>query len=226
MKVYDPRFGSRFVGCGCSEPAEARTLAERAVRSSQRKSRRVKDDAHETALAGAGADPIVLGAGNGSKCRPFLTVQKDQERFAACNALADSIGPLDDPKRAYKLIREAIGDEVNEVFGIVTLDIHLRMKSIAETGRGEPAAVMAPLVPTLQAALIDGAHAVIITHVHPSGVPAEPSDADKETTEAFADAFEIVGVGLLDHIIVGGTIEKPSYFSFVEAGLLQLPEDL
>jgi len=226
MKVYDPRFASRFVGCGCSEPAQARTLAERAVRSSQRRSRPPKDDAHESALAGAGADPIVLGAGNGSKCRPFLTVQKDQERFAACNALADSIGPLDDPKQAFKLIREAIGDEVNEVFGIVTLDIHLRMKSIAETGRGEPAAVMAPLVPTLQAALIDAAHAIILFHCHPSGVPAEPSDADKETTEAFADACEVINVGLLDHIIIGGSVKKPSYFSFIEAGLLQPPEDL
>ena len=223
MKVYDPRFGSRLSGCGCHEPARARTLAERAVLSSRSRKtsrRRVKDDAHETALADADVDPIVLGAGDGSKCRPFLTVQKDQERFAACNALADSIGPLDTPERAYRLIREAIGDEVNEVFGVVTLDLHLRMKSIAETGRGEPAAVMAPLVPTLQAALIDGAHAVIITHCHPSGVEAEPSDADKETTEAFADAFEIVGVGLLDHIIIGGTLEKPSYFSFLEAGLL------
>lgn len=218
--AYDPTAIARLRGCGCHEPAQARTVAERAVQSTRR--RRVKDDAHEVALASAGADPVVLGAGNGSKCRPFLTVQKDQERFAACNALADSIGPLDTPKKAFKLIREAIGDEVNEVFGIVTLDLHLRMKSVAETGRGEPAAVMAPLVPTLQAALIDGAHCVVLFHVHPSGVKAEPSDADKETTEAFADAFEIVGVGLLDHVIVG----HESYFSFVEAGLLSPPPDL
>ena len=232
MKVYDPKFGTRQEGCGCHEPAQARTLAERAVRTVRSRTlrespRQVRDSEHETALAGAGADPIVLGAGAGSKCRPFLVVQKDQERFAACNALADSIGPLDEPKKAFELIREAIGDEVNEVFGVVTLDIHLRMKSIAETGRGEPAAVMAPMVPTLQAALIDGPHAVILMHVHPSGVEAEPSEADKETTEAFADAFDVVGVGLLDHIIVGGTLEKPSYFSFLEAGLLPpLPDDL
>lgn len=191
-----------------------RTLAERAVRGS----RKVRD--HETALAGAGVEPVVLGAGSGSKCRPFLTVQKDQERFTACNTLADSIGPLDEPDQAFKLIREAVGDEVNEVFGIVTLDLHKRMKSIAETGRGEPSAVMAPMVPTLQAALIDGADSVILFHVHPSGVEAEPSDADKETTDAFAEAFDTVGVGFLDHIIIGGDLDHPSYFSFLEAGLL------
>ena len=221
--AYDPSVIARIRqrgGCGCHEPAQARTLAERTMRSGRR--RLVKDDSHETALADAGADPVVLGAGNGSKCRPFLTIQKDQERFAACNKLADSIGPLDTPERAYQLIKEAIGDEVNEVFGVVTLDLHLRMKSVAETGRGEPAAVMAPLVPTLQAALIDGAHACILFHVHPSGVKAEPSDADKETTEAFEEAFAIVNVHLLDHVIIG----HKSYFSFVEAGLLTPPEDL
>ena len=223
MKVYDPRFARQFGGCGCHEPALARSVAERAVMSSRRRAK--KDDAHESALAGAGADPVVLGAGSGSKCRPFLIVQKDPERFAACNALADSIGPLDDPKKAFKLIEEAIGNEVNEVFGVVTLDLHLRMKSIAETGRGEPSAVMAPLGPTLQAALIDGAHAVIIAHVHPSGIEAEPSDADKETTEAFAEAFDTVGVGLLDHIIIGGDAKRRSYFSFLEAGLLPPLED-
>lgn len=224
--AHDPSVAARLRarGCGCHAPAQARALAERTTRTTR--GRRVREDAHTAALADAGVEPIILGAGSGSKCRPFLTVQKDQERFSACNALADEIGPLDEPKKAYKLIREAIGDEVNEVFGLVTLDLHLRMKSIAETGRGEPSAVMAPMVPTLQAALIDGAHAIILCHCHPSGVPAEPSDADKETTEAFAEALDIVNVHLLDHIITGGSAEKPSYFSFVEAGLLSPPEDL
>jgi DNA repair protein RadC len=161
-----------------------------------------------------------MSAGRGAVCRPFLRVEKDPAKFAACNAFADEIGPLDTPKKAFKLIEEAIGDEVNEVFGLVTLDLHLRMKSIAETGRGEAAAVMAPMVPTLQAALIDGAYAVIIMHVHPSGIKAEPSDADKETTKAFVKAFDTVGVILIDHIICAGDSKKRSYFSFAEAGLL------
>jgi DNA repair protein RadC len=218
--AYDPAAFARLRGCGCHAPAQARVVAERTARAGRRL---LRDDTHESALAGAGADPIVLGAGNGSKCRPFLTVQKDQERFSACNALADKIGPLDSSERAFELISEAIGDEVNEVFGIVTLDLHLRMKSVAETGRGEPSAVMAPMVPTLQAALIDGAHAIILFHVHPSGVEAEPSDADKETTDAFAEACEIIGVGLLDHIICAG--DGKGYFSFLDAGLLPELDD-
>ena len=163
-----------------------------------------------------GIEPVALEGGPGALCRPFLTVQKDANRFAACNALADEIGELNDPKKAFKLLEEAIGDEVNEVFGVLTLDLHMRMKGMAETGRGEPTSVMAPIVPTLQAAVADGAQAAIIYHVHPSGIEARPSDADIETTQAFVEAFDAVGIPLLDHIIVGGDVRKRSYYSFAE----------
>jgi DNA repair protein RadC len=202
--VYDPSEITRLQrGCACYEPKAARMMAERVA---PRRPREV--------------EPIILSGGPGSKCRPFLTVQKDSERFAACNALADEIGPLNTPKKAFKLLEEAIGDEVNEVFGVVTLDLHLRMKSIAETGRGEPSSVMAPLVPTLQAALIDGAHAVIIFHCHPSGIEAQPSQADKDTTKSFVEAFDAVNVHFLDHVITGGDTRKRSYYSFAEDNAL------
>ena len=188
--------------CGCRTPPRRGVVAEVSERVRPHRPRDV--------------EPVSLEGGRrGTHCRPFLVVQKDAERFAACNALADEIGPLNTPKKAFRLIEDAIGDEVNEVFGLVTLDLHLRMKSVAETGRGEPTSVMAPIVPTLQAALIDGAHAVVIFHVHPSGIKAKPSQADKDTTKAFVEAFEPVGVILLDHIICGGDIRKRSYYSFL-----------
>ncbi len=203
--------------CDCLEPGAARIVAERAVLLAEPRAVGERVRPHRA----AGTEPVILlGATPGSKCRPFLKVEKDAEKFAACNALADEVGPLNTPKKAYRIIGEAIGDEVNEVFGLVTLDLHLRMKSVAETGRGEPAAVMAPMVPTLQAALMDGAHAVILFHCHPSGIEAKPSQADKDTTKAFVKAFETVNVILMDHIISGGSIKKRSYFSFAEAGLL------
>lgn len=196
-------------GCGCHEPAQARVLAEKATPSKRR------------AYPGTDAEPILLSAGKGSLCQPFLTLWKDAKRFAACNTLADQIGPIDSPEKAYGLIEDYLGAQVNEVFGLITLDLHSRMKSIAETGRGESAAVMAPMIPTLQVALIDGAHSVILWHCHPSGVEAEPSDADKETTEAFVDAFEQVGdIVLLDHLIAAGDSRNRSFFSFADAGLL------
>jgi DNA repair protein RadC len=185
-----------------------RVLAERGRRTSEYvKPHRPRD-----------VEPITLIGKPGSKCRPFLKVEKDQEKFAACNALADEIGPLDTPKKAFRVIEDAIGDEVNEVFGVMMLDLHLRLKGLAEIGRGEPTSVMAPLKPTLQMALIDGAHAIILFHCHPSGIEAEPSDADSDTTDAFADACEAIDLPLLDHIITAGDVRNRSYYSFLEAG--------
>jgi DNA repair protein RadC len=167
-----------------------------------------------------GTEPIILVGGPGSKCRPFLTVHKDDEKFAACNALADEIGPLNDPEKVFRLLEEAIGDELSEVFGVMTLDIHGRLKGMTETGRGEASSVMAPMIPTLRAALLSGGGGSLLWHVHPSGIEAKPSDADIETTEAFADAFEAIGLPLIDHIIIGGDARKRSFYSFAEEGLL------
>ena len=197
--------------CGCRAPAPARSRRSSVVRevTERLEPHRPKD-----------VDPIVVAGGPRAKCRPFLKIEKDPEKFAACNALAEEIGPLDTPKKTFRVIEDAIGDEVNEVFGVLMVDLHLRFKGLAETGRGEPSSVMAPLQPTLQIAIADGAHAIVIFHVHPSGIEAEPSDADKETTQAFVDACEVVGLPLLDHIIVGGDIRKRSYYSFAEDNAL------
>lgn len=165
-------------------------------------------------------EPIVIGTSKRTQCRPFIKIEKDAEKFAACNALANEIGPLNTPKKTFRLLADAIGDELNEVFGILTLDLHLRLKGMTETGRGEASSVMAPMIPTLQAAVVDAAHAVILFHVHPSGIEAEPSQADIDTTQSFADAFETIGVILLDHVIVAGDIRNRSYYSFLEDNAL------
>lgn len=167
-----------------------------------------------------GTEPVILAGKPGSKCRPFLKVEKDDEKFAACNALADEIGPLNDPKKVFRLLEDAIGDELSEVFGVLTLDLHGRLKGMTNTGMGEASSVMAPMIPTIRAALLSGGGGAILYHVHPSGIEAQPSQADIETTEAFDEAFETVGMPLIDHIIVGGDVRRRSFYSFAEEGLL------
>lgn len=64
-------------------------------------------------------------------------------------------------------------------------------------------------------ALVQNAAAIIVCHNHPSG-NCNPSEEDILTTEGLIVASEIIGISLLDHII----IDRDSYFSFLEHGLL------
>jgi len=202
---------SREVGCGCREQPSARPRVRSAVLAEQRvlAERRPK------------FRPVEFTTIKGAPCRPSFHIERDPEAFAACNAFADEIGPLNEPKKMFRFLEEAIGDEPYEVFGFVTLDLHNRYKDMGITGRGEAAAVMAPMVPTMQAIMRSGPYAAVIMHCHPSGVEAKPSQADKETTKAFEKSFEACGVVFIDHLIIAGDTKRPSYFSFLEAGLLK-----
>lgn len=149
-------------------------------------------------------------------CKPWIKVERDQARYEACMKIAEAIGPVDTSRKAFELLGEALGAEDQEVFGAMYLDTHLQIRGLAETGRGEIDAVMAPIAPTLRIAIAEGAQGVLIFHTHPT-LSIEPSEADVETTRAFDQACRTVHLLLVDHIIIGG---KRRYFSFADAGFL------
>ena len=68
---------------------------------------------------------------------------------------------------------------------------------------------------TFADALKERASAIVIAHNHPSG-NLEPSNDDKDVTIRIRKAGELLGIGLLDHLI----ISDDGYFSFLEHGLL------
>jgi len=65
--------------------------------------------------------------------------------------------------------------------------------------------------------IVDRAAAVIFAHNHPSG-ELQPSEADLHLHEQLTEAGKILGLRVLDHVIV----TRKGYFSFQEAGLIQL----
>jgi len=149
------------------------------------------------------------------RCRPYMKIEKDAARFQACQKIAERLGPISDPKRAYEILREAAGHEVAERFGVMTLDTHLHLRGLWETGAGETDSVQAPKVPTLHAAIVDEAAAGIIYHVHPAASDY-PSDADVEVTKGFSKAFDEVGILLMDHIIVA-VGSRRGFYSFLQS---------
>ena len=64
-------------------------------------------------------------------------------------------------------------------------------------------------------ALKNSAAQVVVAHNHPSGDP-DPSEDDRMITKKLADAGNMMGIEVMDHVIMG----KSSYFSFKEQKLL------
>ena len=62
--------------------------------------------------------------------------------------------------------------------------------------------------------LLLGTTSVIFVHNHPSG-DTEASEDDVQLTKRLAEAGEIMGIDVLDHIIIGGK----SYVSMKREGL-------
>lgn len=67
----------------------------------------------------------------------------------------------------------------------------------------------------LRKAVRESAAAIIVAHNHPSGDP-EPSRADIALTKRLADAAQIVGIALLDHVVFG----DGRHVSLKERGLM------
>jgi DNA repair protein RadC len=65
-------------------------------------------------------------------------------------------------------------------------------------------------------AIKESAVSVLFVHNHPSGDPS-PSNDDIELTKRLVKTGELIGIGVLDHIIIG---DNGSYISFLDKGLL------
>lgn len=70
-------------------------------------------------------------------------------------------------------------------------------------------------------ALAANAVNVILAHNHLSG-DVLPSETDKETTQRLAEAGELIGIPVIDHLIIG---EDQGYVSFRKEGLLPQRND-
>ncbi len=102
---------------------------------------------------------------------------------------------------SYLALRYGLRDQ--EVLGALYLDTRNRMIAERELYRGtlNRAAVEPRLV--LKEGLLQGAAGCLVFHTHPSGDPT-PSAEDLAFTRRLAEAGEVVGIRLVDHLILGG----------------------
>jgi DNA repair protein RadC len=89
-----------------------------------------------------------------------------------------------------------------EVMGALFLDARSRLLGEREMFRGTLSRIAVEPREVLRECLQRGAAAIYLFHTHPSGDPS-PSAEDLLFTRRMAEAAEIVGVRLADHVVLG-----------------------
>ena len=220
LAVWEEGQEEDVVGCGSCGAAET-AVGNPAVLRVERARRNpaggyALETAHEVPLSPAlQALYSSGGACQGEACLPWVRVQRDPARFRAALAAARKLGPVTSSKDFYRLVKDHLVSQDQEVFYVLLLDVHSNVRGISEISRGARDRVLTPIPDVLRLPLVDGATAFIVAHNHPSG-KTKPSEADKEVTKAIKEAADAVEILFLDHIIVGAD----GYYSFSDHNLV------
>jgi DNA repair protein RadC len=118
------------------------------------------------------------------------------------------------PEDVASLVKRRLKDKKKEYFLAILLDTRNQLIKVAEISIGSLEASIVHPREVFKEAISASAAAVIFAHNHPSGVP-EASEDDINLTKRLAEAGEIVGIDVLDHIIIG----DKKYLSLKREGL-------
>ena len=109
-----------------------------------------------------------------------------------------------------------------ECFVVFCLNVRCRLIGWQLVTLGTATSCLVHPREVFRAAIIAGAHSVVCAHNHPAGDPS-PSSADFQITRQLVSAARTVGIGLIDHVVIGRPDRDPNgkgYYSFREAGLV------
>lgn len=89
-----------------------------------------------------------------------------------------------------------------ERFGVLLLDTKHRLLGVVVVSRGTLDASLVHPREVFRAATDHAAAAIVLFHNHPSGDPT-PSVDDVQLTRRLVEAGEIMGIGVVDHVVLG-----------------------
>jgi DNA repair protein RadC len=107
------------------------------------------------------------------------------------------------PEEVVSLVKPGLKGKKKEHFQALLLDTRSRLIRIAGISIGSLDASIVHPREVFKEAVSASAASVIFVHNHPSGDPA-PSEDDIKLTKRLAEAGEIMGIEVLDHVIIGG----------------------
>lgn len=125
---------------------------------------------------------------------------------------------INSPEDAVRLVGEQLCDMDREVVCVINLkadntpvNCHFASMGILEYSLAHPREL-------LKTGILSNAAGMILCHNHPSG-KLLPSEDDVKLTDQMQQVCGLMGIGLVDHVIVGG--DNSRYFSFREKGLVK-----
>jgi DNA repair protein RadC len=141
-----------------------------------------------------------------------LQMVREESGIYECERKADTSKQVNDILRVVCKIDKEPGEKFyvlclstrNEVIGI-----HLVSVGNVNTSVIHPREIF-------QRAIMSNATSIIIAHNHPSGDP-EPSRDDIAITEELVKASKMMGIGLLDHVVIG----ESTYVSMGDRNLVK-----
>lgn len=160
-------------------------------------------------LAERGGLPGLLDAGPADLRRGGLGPAKTASLLAAVE-LARRLArremaeraPMDRPAAVARYLEMRFARRGQEVVGAVFLDSRNRLLGEAELYRGTLSRALVEPREVLREALARAAAGMVFFHTHPSGDPT-PSAEDLTFTRRLAEAGELIGVTLVDHLVLG-----------------------
>ncbi len=119
------------------------------------------------------------------------------------------------PEEVVNLVKSRLKGKKKEYFLALLLDTRNQLIKVSEISVGSLDSNIVHPREVFKEAISASAASVIFVHNHPSGDPTASED-DIKLTKRLAEAGEIVGIDVLDHIIIGDKI----YLSLKREGLL------
>ncbi len=116
------------------------------------------------------------------------------------------------PREAVGLVKGLFEYADREMMVVVSLNAKNTPLAVEIVSVGTVNSCLVQIREIFKHAILDNAVNIICFHNHPSGIP-EPSQEDIDVTKRLEEAGRLLGIGLLDHIILG---EDGQYVSLQE----------
>jgi len=155
---------------------------------------------------------LFKGIGKAKACKLSAALELGKRAAAAGSNQSSSFKCSQEVASYYTPL---LKDLKKEQFRLLLMDVKNRIIKEELISQGSLNSSVVHPREVINPAIRNSAASVIFIHNHPSGDP-EPSLDDIEITRRLCKSFEIVGIEVLDHIIIG----YRDYFSFKQKQML------